>query len=123
MERLATTLAVVFLKLTIDERVQNGRGHTAETAKIKGAKLQTIRYRPDRQNDCGEEDEGLEVRNQVHAVALLRTAWKVHKPLKLRQPAKVVPSQLLRALNKSMKVGKILTSSIEYPAHRSQRAM
>ena len=59
VERLATTFAVVLLQLTVDERVQNGRGHTAETAKIKGAKLQTIRYRPDRQNDCSEEDEGL----------------------------------------------------------------
>ena len=61
VERLATTFAVVLLKLTVDKRVQNGRGHTAETAKVEGAELQSIRYRPDRQNDRSEEDEGLHV--------------------------------------------------------------
>jgi hypothetical protein len=61
VERLATALAVVLLKLTVDERVQNGRGHTAETAKVESAKLQSIRYRPNSENDRSEEDKGLHV--------------------------------------------------------------
>jgi hypothetical protein len=73
-ERLATALAVVFLKLTVDERVQNGRGHTTETAEVERAELQSIRYRPDRQNDRCEEDEGLGVSGRLVSVPRLHTA-------------------------------------------------
>jgi len=65
MESFTTTLAVVFFKLTVDERVQDRRCHTTETAKVEGAKLQTIRYRPNRQNDRSEEDEGLYVSDRA----------------------------------------------------------
>ena len=42
-----------------------------------------------------------------------RDAWKVQRPRKLRQPASVVPSQDERARSRSMKVGRMLTSSME----------
>lgn len=62
----------------------------------------------------------------VLASTLIRwilTAWKDQRPLKLKQPANVVPSQEDNARRRSMKVGRIFTNSTEYPAAFSHKAM